>query len=134
MLYKALDDRAPYLAALVTYYAFVPLFPPTLLFASVAGFLLQSDHHLRGGALYGVVGVVLATLAYVYVEALFRMMSAEINVVLERRLWPRALLTPFTDDVELTAADEEVYASYVRTAPMAVDPHRLHGGVQSHPG
>lgn len=286
VLYKAFDDRAPYLAALVTYYAFVSLFPLTLLFASVAGFVLQSDHHLRqqiigsavgnlpgigaelrrqisgfrgssaavvvgvvgsiygalgatqaaqaafnqiygvprneqpnpirsrirslgllvllgtavlvstginvmvstgndisaqlglglrvlgfvvslainlglftlafqlltakdlrlrdvvtggiiagsawqllqtfgfayvghevrhGGALYGVFGVVLATLAYVYVEALFLMMSAEINVVLERRLWPRALLTPFTDDVELTAADEEVYASYVRT-------------------
>lgn len=69
-------------------------------------------HH--GGALYGVFGVVLATLAYVYLEALFLMFAAEINVVLQRRLWPRSLLTPFTDDVELTTADEEAYASYVR--------------------
>lgn len=283
--YKAFDDRAPYLAALVTYYAFVSLFPLILLFVSIAGFVLQSDGHLRqqvigsavsnlpgigselskqitgfkgsgagvvvgvvgllygalgatqaaqaafnhiyavprneqpnplrsrvrslgllvllgtavlvssginilvstgndvsaqlgdglralgfvlslainialftlafqlltakdlrvrnvitggilagatwqvvqtfgsqyvahevqhGSALYGVFGVVLATIAYVYLEALCLMFSAEINVVLHRRLWPRALLTPFTDDVELTAADEEAYGSYVR--------------------
>ena len=29
-----------------------------------------------------------------------------------RRLWPRALLTPFTDDVRLTAADERAYTGY----------------------
>ncbi len=28
-----------------------------------------------------------------------------------RRLYPRALLTPFTDDVDLTPADELAYAS-----------------------
>lgn len=285
VIYKAFDDRAPYLAALVTYYAFVSLFPLLLLFISIAGFVLQSDPHLRqevvgsaignlpgigselrqqvkgfrgsgagvvagiagllygalgatqaaqaafnqiyavprneqpnpirsrirslglllllgtavlvtsginilvstgngvsaqldfglrvvgfiislalnlglftaafqlltakelrardvvtggviagtawqllqtfgsqyvahevkhGGALYGVFGVVLATLAYVYLEALFLMMAAEINVVLQRRLWPRSLLTPFTDDVQLTPADEDAYSSYVR--------------------
>jgi membrane protein len=38
----------------------------------------------------------------------------EINVVLTRRLWPRALLTPFTDNVELTEADRRAYASYAR--------------------
>ena len=30
----------------------------------------------------------------------------------ERRLWPRALLTPFTDRVRLTAADERAYTGY----------------------
>ncbi|HET9076661.1 MAG TPA: YihY/virulence factor BrkB family protein [Acidimicrobiales bacterium] len=75
-------------------------------------YVAHEVHH--GGALYGVFGVVLATLAYVYIEALFLMLSAEINVVLQRRLWPRSLLTPFTDDVELTAADEEAYSGYVR--------------------
>ena len=40
------------------------------------------------------------------------MLAAEINVVAHRRLWPRALLTPFTDDVQLTAADERAYTSY----------------------
>ena len=28
------------------------------------------------------------------------------------RLWPRALLTPFTDNVELTAGDQRAYTSY----------------------
>ena len=38
----------------------------------------------------------------------------EINVVLARRLWPRALLTPFTDNVELTEADRRAYVGYAR--------------------
>jgi hypothetical protein len=41
--------------------------------------------------------------------------GAEINVVRERRLWPRSLLTPFTDNVELTAGDRRAYASYAET-------------------
>ena len=35
VLYKFFDDRGPYLAALITYYAFVSLFPLLLLFFSV---------------------------------------------------------------------------------------------------
>ena len=34
--------------------------------------------------------------------------------LLARRLWPRALLTPFTDNVRLTEADKRAYASYAR--------------------
>lgn len=90
--------------------------------SGVAWQLLQTfgsqyvSHEVRhGGALYGVFGVVLATLAYVYLGSLFLMLSAEINVVLEHRLWPRSLLTPFTDDVELTSADEAAYNMYART-------------------
>ena len=36
----------------------------------------------------------------------------EISVVAERRLWPRALLRPFTDRVRLTAADERARTGY----------------------
>jgi hypothetical protein len=32
--------------------------------------------------------------------------------VTARRLWPRSLLTPFTDRVQLTSADERAYAGY----------------------
>jgi hypothetical protein len=39
-------------------------------------------------------------------------LGIEVNVVLTRRLWPRALLTPFTDAVDLTDADRRAYASY----------------------
>jgi hypothetical protein len=35
---------------------------------------------------------------------------AEINAVRVDRLHPRALLTPFTDNVDLTAADRRMYA------------------------
>jgi hypothetical protein len=34
----------------------------------------------------------------------------QINVVRAKRLWPRALLTPFTDDVDLTHGDRKAYA------------------------
>ena len=39
-------------------------------------------------------------------------MAMEISAVAERRLWPRALLTPFTDSVQLTSADERAYTAY----------------------
>jgi membrane protein len=32
-----------------------------------------------------------------------------------RQLWPRSLLAPFTDNVDLTPADERAYTSYART-------------------
>jgi membrane protein len=56
-----------------------------------------------------VFALVLGMLAYLYVAALIVVMSMEINVVRVERLWPRALLTPFTDNVDLTEADEEAY-------------------------
>ena len=65
--------------------------------------------------LYGIFAVVLATLAWLYLQSLILMLAAEINVVRHRRLWPRALLTPFTDDVELTPADRQAYEMYVAT-------------------
>jgi hypothetical protein len=40
------------------------------------------------------------------------MIGIEVNVVLNRRLWPRALLTPFTDRVDLTDADKRAYTGY----------------------
>jgi membrane protein len=40
---------------------------------------------------------------------------AEYNAVRARQLWPRSLLTPFTDNVELTPADQRAYTSYART-------------------
>ena len=37
------------------------------------------------------------------------MICAQINVVLVDGLYPRALLTPFTDAVDLTSADRRTY-------------------------
>jgi YihY family inner membrane protein len=62
------------------------------------------------GVTYGVFAVVLGLLAWIFLAALGFVLSAEINVVRAKRLYPRALLTPFTDDVDLTSADRHVYA------------------------
>lgn len=72
-------------------------------------------HEVRhGSALYGVFGVVLATIAWIYLIALVVTFSAEINVVRHRRLWPRSLKSPFTDDMQPTRADLAAYRSYAR--------------------
>ncbi|HZD14681.1 MAG TPA: YhjD/YihY/BrkB family envelope integrity protein, partial [Pseudonocardiaceae bacterium] len=42
VVYKFIDDQGSYLAALLTYYGFVSLFPMLLLLVSVLGFTLQS--------------------------------------------------------------------------------------------
>jgi membrane protein len=57
-------------------------------------------------------GLVLGLIAWIYLLALVTVLAAEINVVAKRRLWPRALLTPFTDRVRLTPADERAYTGY----------------------
>src|ERR1700712_3254254 len=71
------------------------------------------QHTLKtAGATYGAFGLVFGLLAFIYLEAVAIVICAEVNSVLTRRLWPRALLTPFKDDVDLTVADEHAYASY----------------------
>ncbi len=71
---------------------------------------------LKGApAAYGVFGLVLGLIAWIYLLALVIVFAAEISVVSQRRLWPRSLLTPFTDRVRLTSADERAYAAYAES-------------------
>ena len=49
-----------------------------------------------------------------YLTAKSLLVSAEINVVRTDHLYPRALLTPFTDDVELTPGDPKAYAGQAK--------------------
>jgi membrane protein len=72
----------------------------------------------KAGVTNGVFALVLGLLAFLYVAALAVVLSAEINVVRAERLYPRALLTPFTDDVELTGGDERTYAGAARSQRM----------------
>ena len=60
----------------------------------------------------GVFAVVLGLIALVYVASVMALLGLETNVVLGKHLYPRALLTPFTDDVQLTDADRTVYREY----------------------
>ncbi len=43
------------------------------------------------------------------------MASTEFNAVRAEQLWPRGLLTPFTDNADLTPADQRAYTSYAKT-------------------
>ena len=73
-------------------------------------------HWLKGSSeAYGVFGLVLGLIAWIYLLAFVMVMAAEVNVVAQRRLWPRSLLTPFTDRVELTSADERAYTAYAES-------------------
>jgi membrane protein len=73
-------------------------------------------HQLKGAsATYGVFGLVLGLLAWIYLGALVIVMCAEYSVVRAKKLWPRSLLTPFTDNVRLTEGDRRAYSSYPLT-------------------
>ncbi|MGW1987819.1 YihY/virulence factor BrkB family protein [Streptomyces collinus] len=70
-------------------------------------------HVLRGAtATYGMFGIVLGLLAWIYLAALVYLAAAEIVAVRCLRLWPRSLLTPFTDHVHLATGDLRAYRSY----------------------
>jgi YihY family inner membrane protein len=57
-------------------------------------------HFLHSDSLYGVFATVLGLLAWIYLAVEVTVYAAEINVVLARRLWPRAIVQP-----PLTEAD-----------------------------
>jgi YihY family inner membrane protein len=63
----------------------------------------------NASAVNSVFALVLGLIAWIYVEAFVVVLAAEFNVVHAQRLYPRALLTPFTDEVELTSADHTAY-------------------------
>jgi membrane protein len=62
----------------------------------------------------GVFAVVLGLVGLLYIASVMAMLGLETNVVLSKRLYPRALLTPFTDAVDLTDADRRVYREYAQ--------------------
>jgi YihY family inner membrane protein len=68
----------------------------------------------RTNEMNAVFAVVLGLVALLYIASVMAMIGLEINVVLGRRLFPRALLAPFTDQVDLTAADRHAYVAYAK--------------------
>jgi len=67
--------------------------------------VLIVHHFVQSNSVYGVFGSVLALIAWLYLAVQVTVYSAEINVVLARRLWPRSLVQP-----PLTEADRTVLA------------------------
>lgn len=88
---------------------------PGALVAAVSWQLLQLSLAAYGRRLdgansaYGGFAVVLGLLGWLFLAAVAVVISVEINVVRSKRLYPRSLLTPFTDNVELTPADRRAY-------------------------
>lgn len=89
---------------------------PGALGAAVGWQLLQTfgfvyvQHVIRhASATNGVFALVLGLLAFLYLAAVIIVFCIEINVVRVDKLYPRSLLTPFTDNVELTHGDEQSY-------------------------
>jgi YihY family inner membrane protein len=80
-----------------------------------AGTLLLGREIKGATATYGLFALVLGTLAWIYVGALTTVVCAEFNAVRVGELWPRSLLAPFTDNVDLTPADRRAYTSYAQT-------------------
>jgi len=73
-------------------------------------------HELRGAsATYGLFGIVLGLIGWLYLGALILVLGAEINAVRAHRLYPRSLLAPDPNDRSLTPADRRAYAAYART-------------------
>ncbi len=102
---------------------------PGVIAASVFWQLLQHlggyyiDHQLKHlSPLYGVFGLVLGLLAWLYLGAQLTIFAAEINVVLKQRLWPRSFFTPLLDadkralsssaEVEERVEEENVEVSF----------------------
>ncbi len=68
-------------------------------------------HELRhSSSLYGIFGLVLGLLAWLYLQAQLTLYAAEIDVVRTRRLWPRSLFPP-----PLTEKDRAAYRAYAQT-------------------
>lgn len=94
---------------------------PGGLFTAVSWHLLQYagaayvTHVLgRTSAMNQTFGLVLGLMGLIYVASILVVLAIEVNVVLAQRLYPRALLTPFTDAVDLTDADKRAYTAYAR--------------------
>ena len=51
VVYKFFDDQGAYLAAIITYYSFVAIFPLLLIASSVLGFLLQGNPEVEEAVL-----------------------------------------------------------------------------------
>jgi YihY family inner membrane protein len=75
-------------------------------------------HFLHSASVYGVFGTVLGLLAWVYLATEITVYSAEINVVLKRRLWPRSIVQP-----PLTEADRHGMALQALQAQRRPEEH-----------
>jgi membrane protein len=99
----------------------IPQVLPGALIAAVLWQLLQTfgvgyvGHVVsNASATNGVFALVLGLLAFLYLASVVGVLCVEINVVRVDKLHPRALLTPFTDAVQLTPGDKRSYTGQAK--------------------
>lgn len=68
----------------------------------------------RASATNSVFALVLGALAFLFLASVALVLCAEVNVVLVEKLYPRALLSAFSDDADLTPADRRTYTKKVK--------------------
>jgi YihY family inner membrane protein len=82
---------------------------PGAVLAGVAWTILQElgalvvSHYLHSDSVYGIFGIVLSLLAWIYLVVEITVYAAEVNVVLVRKLWPRSILQPPLTDADRAA-------------------------------
>jgi uncharacterized BrkB/YihY/UPF0761 family membrane protein len=74
------------------------------------GAYIVSRQLAAANLIYGTFAVVIVLLSWLYLSAQLLLYSAEVNVVLARRLWPRSLLQP-----PLTGPDQQVLTALAET-------------------
>lgn len=94
---------------------------PGAMFGALAWQLLQylgntfvASVVVRTSAMNQTFALVLGLVAFLFVLSAIIVLGLQVNVVGRRVLYPRALLTPFTDRVTLTEGDQRAYRQYAR--------------------
>ena len=115
--------------------ALVGAFAWTILQA-VGGYVVGHDLK-NASAVYGVFGLVLGLVAWIYLGAEVSLYGAEINSVLSHRLWPRSLVQPPLTDADQRALalqatqnqrrPEQVVSTHFLRPPMSQDEYRSRG-------
>jgi membrane protein len=97
--------------------------------------VIYVDHIVKGAsATNGVFALVLGLLAFLYLTAVAVVFCVEVNVVRVERLHPRALLTPLTDNVDLTRADRRSYTGQAKAQrAKGFEEVSVHFGSQNDP-
>jgi membrane protein len=105
----------------------------------VGGYVVSHQLH-RASELYGIFGIVLGLLAWLFLQAEVTLYAAEVDVVLARRLWPRSVL-PATagqpaqesEPAQETQSAQENQSAQETQPPQENQPVQQGRGEDAHP-
>ena len=85
---------------------------------SVGGLYVEHVVQRNSAVAAGQLAVVVGLVIFLYIVGIVLALAMEIDAVRVLRLWPRSLLTPFTDNVELTAGDIRAYTGLTKSTRL----------------